>query len=84
MDPISILGLSASIIACMQLTGALLKLAKPSEHGKKDLNRILQVLCGFHGAYDGFKAFLEHNQEDEARTSALQHLEGLCKTVHRY
>jgi hypothetical protein len=75
MDPFSVLGVTASIIACIQLTGALLKRVGPSRHSKKDLNRTLTVICGFRGAYEGLKSHLEYNEEDEVRLSALQHLE---------
>jgi hypothetical protein len=75
MDPFGVLGVTASVIACVQLTGALLKRVGPSDHGKKDLNRILKSICGFRGAYDGLKSHLEFNEEDQARLSTLQHLE---------
>src|SRR6266536_5043226 len=75
MDPFGVLGVAASVISCVQLTGALLKRVGPSDHSKKDLHRILKVVCGFRGAYDGLKSLLEFNEEDHARLSALQHLE---------
>jgi len=84
MDPFSVLGVTASIIACIQLTGTLLRRVRPSHHSKKDLNRILTVICGFRGAYDSLKSYLEFNEEDEARLSTLQHLEAPlqdCKQV---
>ena len=74
MDPFSVLGITASIIACVQLTGALLKKVGPSDHSKKDLNHVLQILVGFRGAYEGLKLHIEFNEEDEIRLSALQHL----------
>jgi hypothetical protein len=84
MDPLGVLGITASIIACVQLTGELLKRVKPSDHSKKDLNRILKVICGFRGAYEGLKLHLEFNEEGSARLSAFDHLmdplEG-CKTA---
>ena len=73
MDPFSTLGVTASIIACIQLTGALLKRVGPSEHSKRDLNNIVKSICGIRGAYESLKSYLEIN-EDEARLSALQHL----------
>ena len=74
MDPFSILGLTASIIACIQLTGALIKRVGPSDHSQKDLNHILRVVCAFKGAYEGLKFHLEFNQEDHTRLSGLSHL----------
>ena len=79
MDPFSVLGVTASIIACIQLTGELLKRLGPSEHNKADLNRILQVVSEFNGAYEGFKLCLKYNERDHARLSMLQHLEGPLK-----
>lgn len=75
MDPFGILGVAASIITCVQLTGALLKRVGPSDHCKKDLNEILKTICGFKGAYEGLKISLQLNETDETRLSALQHLE---------
>lgn len=74
MDPFGILGVAASIITCVQLTGALLKRVGLSDHSKKDLNEILKAICGFSGAYEGLKTSLRLNEEDETRLSALQHL----------
>ena len=76
MDPFSVLGVTASIIACIQLTGTLLKHVGPSSHGRADLNRILQVVSGFNGAYEGLKLSLQFNETDHTRMSTLQHLEG--------
>ncbi|MCJ1467598.1 hypothetical protein MMC07_006223 [Pseudocyphellaria aurata] len=75
MDPFGILGVAASIITCVQLTGALLKRVGPSDHSRKDLNEILKAICGFRGAYENLKISLELNEQDEARLSALQSLE---------
>jgi hypothetical protein len=75
MDPFSVLGVAASVISCVQLTGALLKRVGPSGHSKKNLHHILKVVCGFRGAYDGLKSLLEFNEEDHSRLTALQHLE---------
>jgi hypothetical protein len=76
MDPFSVLGVTGSIIACVQLAGTLLKRVGPSDHSKKDLNSILKVLYGFRGAYEGIKSYYALNEEDEARLSALKELEG--------
>lgn len=75
MDPFSILGVAASIIACVQLTKELLKRVGPSDHSKKDLHAISRAICGFQGAYEGLKTYLELHEEDGTRLSALQHLE---------
>lgn len=86
MEPFGIPGVAASIITCVQLTGALLKRVGvgPSDHSKKDLNGILKAVCGFSGAYEGLKTTLLLNEEDETRLSALQHLEESlrdCKSI---
>ena len=83
MDPVTAVGLAASIIACIQLTGTLLKRVGPSDHNKSDLTRIQKVVYGFHGAYQGLKLHLEINEEDRTRLSELD-LEGslrVCKEV---
>ena len=83
MDPITAVGLAASIIACIQLTETLLKRVGPSDHNKKDLTYIRQVVYGMHGVYQGLKLHLEINEEDRARLSELD-LEGslrVCKEV---
>lgn len=74
MDPFGVLGVTASIIACLQLSGTLLKRIGPSDHSKSDLNRTLQTIYAFHGAYEGIKLHLMCNEEDEIRLSTLQHL----------
>jgi DNA-binding transcriptional MerR regulator len=48
------------------------------------LNRVLRAIIGFKGAYEGLKLQLEYNEQDEARLSAIQHLEQPlkeCKAV---
>ena len=79
MDPFGVLGVTASIIACIELTGKLLKRVGPSNHNKADLDRILQVVSGFNGAYEGIKLCLQYNEKDHARLSMLQHLKDPLK-----
>lgn len=79
MDPFSILGVTASIIACIQLTGALLKRVGPSHHSTSQLNRILFVTSSFRGACEGLKLCLEFNEKDSARSMALRQLEAPLK-----
>lgn len=84
MDPFGVLGEAASIISCVQFTGALLKRVGPSDHSKKDLIEISIVICGFQGAYEGLKSYLQLHNEAEPRLSALQHFEGSlrdCKQI---
>lgn len=76
MDPFSALGVAASIIACIQLSGALLKRIGPSDHSKKELYTTLQVLTAFKGAYEGLGTLLEFSDGDDARIAAIKHLEG--------
>ena len=75
MDPFSALGVAASIIACLQLTGTLLKRVGPSDHNKKDLIRIAKTVEGFRDAYDDLKSRLEADPENEVRLTAFQRLE---------
>ena len=83
MYPITAVGLAASIIACIQLTGTPLKRVGPLDHNKNDPIHIKRVVYGIHGAYEGLKLHLEINKEDRARLSQLD-LEGslrVCKEV---
>jgi hypothetical protein len=75
MDCFGVLGIAASIIACIQLTGALLQRVGPSGHSIDELNYTLQVISGFKGAYEGLELSLKFNVKDEVRMSTLQHLE---------
>ena len=83
MDPVTAVGFAASIITCLQLTGALLKRIGPSDHNKKDLAHIQSVVYGMHGAYQGLKLHLEIDEEDRARLSELNLEESLqvCQEV---
>ena len=51
-----------------------LKRVGPSDHSKKDLNRISKAISGFSGAYEGLKTSQLLNEEDETRLSAFQQL----------
>ncbi|KAF5877715.1 uncharacterized protein Bfra_002082 [Botrytis fragariae] len=55
MGPVSILGLTASIIACIQLAQALSKKVGLSEHNRTDLERMLKTLRRFLASYQGLK-----------------------------
>lgn len=75
MDPLTVLSVTASIIACIQLTDQVLKRVGPSSRNKDDLNSILETINGFRQSYDELKAYFNINEEDEIRLSAFQHLE---------
>lgn len=79
MDPFSVLGVTASIIACIQLAGAIAKRVGPSSHNISQLNRIIAVVSGFRAAYQGLRLCLGLDERDEARNTALQYLEGPLK-----
>ncbi|KAM0318579.1 hypothetical protein ABEW05_001354 [Botrytis cinerea] len=55
MNPVSVLGLTASIIACIQLAQALSKEVGLSEHNRTDLERMLRTLRRFLASYQGLK-----------------------------
>lgn len=75
MDPVTILGVTASIIACLQLTGTLLNRFGPSDHCKRDLKGILKTIEGFHDSCNDLKSRWEVDPENEVRRSAIQHLD---------
>ena len=65
MDPVSALGLAASIIAVLQLTSALIEPATsslgPSENDKEELNRLQTTMTGFQAAYTNLEKYLKSN-----------------------
>ena len=86
MDPISALGLAASIIAVLQLTSALIAPATsslgPSENDQKELNRLLTTMTGFKIAYINLEQYLK-SKPGEAATlvTAIQQPIQECKEV---
>ncbi|KAL2130414.1 hypothetical protein VTI74DRAFT_6503 [Chaetomium olivicolor] len=72
------LGIAASVIAVVQLTGACLKLSKkwlgPSEFSMSELNMMMVDLYAFNGVLQSFQARLEAHRDDEARILGLNHL----------
>ncbi len=75
MDPVSALGLTASIIAVIQITTKLLKNVSPSEHSRQDLNRLLGTISGLKGVYEGLELHLQCSEEGELRNALLRQLE---------
>jgi len=59
MDPITDLGLAASIIAMIQLTSALIKPVTsslgPSENDEKELKILLTTMAGLQTAYNNLE-----------------------------
>jgi hypothetical protein len=86
MDPVSALGLAASVIAVIQLTGALIKPATsslgPSENDEKELNKLLTTMTGFQVAYNNLEHYLKSNPgTTEALVTAIQQPIQDCKTI---
>lgn len=75
MDPVSILGLTASIIPCNQLASALAREVGPSKHSKSDSKLILRTVYGLQWACQELEIWLKYNEEDSAGLYAMQHLE---------
>ena len=87
MDPITVLGVTANIIACLQLTGALLKKFGPSDHSKTDLSRILKTIQGFQDSCNELKSHLDAHPKNEARFSTHQRLDEplrLCREALKF
>jgi hypothetical protein len=86
MDPVSALGLAASIIAVLQLTGSLVQPITtslgPSENDEKELKRLTTSLTGLQTAYRSLEKFLRDNPED-TQTLVTSIMEPLlvCKGV---
>jgi hypothetical protein len=74
MDPLSV---TASVIAIVQITGECMKLAKigPSKYHLTRLKEINTNLYGFYGTIKNLQMHLEIYEEDQARLSALDHLQ---------
>jgi len=86
MDPVSALGLAASIIAVLQLTGALMKPATsslgPSENDEKELKRLFITMTGFQIAYNNLERYLESKPGTaDTLVAALQQPIHECKAV---
>ena len=79
IDPISALGLAASIIAVIQLSKSVLKNVGPSAYNKADLNRLLGLVSGFKGAYESLEYRLEYSEDNESRAKLLRQLEEPAK-----
>ena len=73
-----VLGIAASVIAVVQLTGACLKLSKkwlgPSEFSTSELNVMMADLYVFNGVLKSFQTHLEVHSDDETRILGLNHL----------
>jgi hypothetical protein len=63
MDPITALGLAASIIAVVQMAQSVLKNVGASAHNKADLNRLLALASGFKGSYESLGYRLEYSEK---------------------
>ncbi|EXJ54732.1 hypothetical protein A1O7_10073 [Cladophialophora yegresii CBS 114405] len=74
MDPLS---LTASVVAIVQITGECMKLAKigPSKYHLARLKQINTDLYGFYGTINNLQLHLKICEEDQARLSALDHLQ---------
>jgi hypothetical protein len=86
MDPVSALGLAASIIAIIQLTDALMKPATsslgPSENDEKELKRLLVTMTGFQTAYSNLEQYLKSKPgERENLANAIELPIQDCKAV---
>jgi hypothetical protein len=75
MEPI---GTTASVIAIVQLTEFILKLAHkhmglgPSQHDNRELQSISQALFAFNGVLQNLQTYLRINEENDARLQTLR------------
>jgi len=86
MDPVTAIGLAASIIAVLQLTSALIKPATsslgPSENDEIELKRLLTTMTGFQTAYNNLERYLKSNPgAAETLATAIQRPIEECKAV---
>jgi hypothetical protein len=86
MDPITAIGLAASIIAVIQLTGALIAPVTsslgPSENDERELKNLLSTITGFQTAYNNLKHYLKSNPgQAESLAIAIKLPIENCKAV---
>lgn len=80
MDPLSALGVAASVISVVGMTASCLKLCSkmmglgPSQNTSDDLKSILDMLYKFNGSIKNLQTHLELCEEDQARLSTLDEL----------
>lgn len=90
-----VLGIAASVVAVVQLTGACLKLSKkwlgPSEFSTSELDTMIADLYAFNGVLRTFQTHLEIHSDDEPRILGLNHLtpvlhrcEGALTTIQEF
>lgn len=79
MEPFGVLGVMASIIACIGFTKDLLKRFGPSDHQKRDLEDTLRIICGFQNVYEVLKEQWERNEEDQSRFSAPTYIQKMLQ-----
>jgi hypothetical protein len=66
MDPVSAIGLVASIITLLDLAKPLARQLGPSSHNKQELSRMIRVLIASKRSYESLRDFLEYNDEQES------------------
>lgn len=86
MDPVTAIGLAASIIAVLQLTGALIKPAAsslgPSENDTRELERLLTTMTAFQTAYTNLEKYLKGTPgAAETLATTIQQPIQECKAV---
>jgi hypothetical protein len=86
MDPVTATGLAASIIAVIQLTGALIKPVTsslgPSESDQKELERLLTTMKAFQVSYNNLEDFLKANPGQGGTLAiAIQQPIAECKAI---
>lgn len=74
-----VIGLSASLIAIIQLTGSCIKIGGrffgPTKHTSEDLKDLRSSLYQFHGTITTLELHYRLHEEDEARLRALSQLD---------
>jgi hypothetical protein len=86
MDPVTALGMAASIVAVLQLTGALIKPATsslgPSENDEKELKRLMTTMTGLQTAYNSLEQYLKRTSgAAETLATAIKQPIEECKAV---
>jgi hypothetical protein len=86
MDPVSAVGLAASIIAVLQLTSALMEAVTsslgPSENDEKELKRLQTTMNGFQIAYTNLHQYLNSNPGTaDTLVTALHQPAKECKVI---
>jgi hypothetical protein len=84
MDPVSAIGLVASIITLLELAEPLARRLGPSSHNKQELSRMIQVLIASKRSYESLRDFFEDGKQESTMSEYIAEPEKQCIEVLSY